>query len=171
DLIDIVNEIDYGLTSGLHSLDRDNMDRWLQQIQAGNLYINRGITGAMVRRQSFGGWKKSAIGTGSKVGAPSYLHGLVDWADAPVQTELRTPRGRVASIVAAAQLAGLSDADLTWLQQAVSTDVSAWNDEFGVAKDQSQLGVERNILRYLPTRTHIRIAEDAPLHESVRAIA
>jgi len=169
--IDIVNEIDYGLTSGLHSLDRDNMDRWLQRIQAGNLYINRGITGAMVRRQSFGGWKKSAIGAGSKVGAPSYLHGLVDWADAPVQTELRTPRGHAANLVAAAQRAGLSDADFTWLQRAVSTDVSAWNNEFGVAKDQSQLGVERNILRYLPTQTHIRITEDAPLHESVRAIA
>lgn len=45
--IDIVNEVDYGLTSGLHSLDREDLEVWLRRIQAGNLYVNRGITGAI----------------------------------------------------------------------------------------------------------------------------
>ena len=45
-----------------------------------------------MRRQSFGGWKKSAIGAGTKAGGPNYLHGLVDWVDAPVTAELRAPR-------------------------------------------------------------------------------
>ncbi len=53
--IDIVNEVDYGLTSGLHSLDASEIGTWLERIQAGNLYVNRGITGAIVRRQPFGG--------------------------------------------------------------------------------------------------------------------
>ena len=169
--IDMVNEVDYGLTSGLHSLDRDEMDRWLQRIQAGNLYINRGITGAIVRRQSFGGWKKSAIGAGTKAGGPNYLHGLVDWVDAPVQTEVRAPRRAAAQLLSAAERAGIAGDELTWLRGALSTDVDAWNDEFGVAKDESQLGIERNLLRYLPVPVTIRAASDAPLHHIVRAVA
>ncbi|WP_449276992.1 bifunctional proline dehydrogenase/L-glutamate gamma-semialdehyde dehydrogenase [Leucobacter sp. GX24907] len=169
--IDMVNEIDYGLTSGLHSLDRSEMKRWLERIQAGNLYINRGITGAIVRRQSFGGWKKSAIGAGTKAGGPSYLHGLVDWVDAPVQGEIRAPRRAAAGLLSAAQQAGVTGEQLEWLRGALSSDVAAWDSEFGIAKDDSKLGIERNLLRYLPVQVTIRVAEDAPLHETIRTIA
>ncbi|WP_415857410.1 aldehyde dehydrogenase family protein, partial [Sinomonas sp. G460-2] len=72
----LVNEVDYGLTSGLHSLDGAEIAYWTSTIQAGNLYVNRGITGAIVRRQPFGGWKKSAVGAGTKAGGPNYLVGL-----------------------------------------------------------------------------------------------
>ena len=54
--------VDYGLTSGLHSLDVDEMHTWLRRIEAGNLYVNRVITGAIVQRQPFGGWKASLFG-------------------------------------------------------------------------------------------------------------
>lgn len=168
--IDIVNEIDYGLTSGLHSLDRDDLALWLRRIEAGNLYVNRGITGAIVRRQSFGGWKKSAIGAGTKAGGPNYLHGLGDWADAPVTGELRAPRPRVAPLLTAAQQAGIAAAELDWLRAALGTDAAAWDEEFGIARDASRLGVERNLLRYLPVPVTIRITADAPLHRAVRAI-
>ncbi|WP_300760145.1 bifunctional proline dehydrogenase/L-glutamate gamma-semialdehyde dehydrogenase, partial [Janthinobacterium sp.] len=60
--ISMVNAIDYGLTSGLHSLDSAEIGLWLDTVQAGNLYVNRGITGAIVQRQPFGVWKKSAVG-------------------------------------------------------------------------------------------------------------
>ncbi|MFT4124941.1 MAG: bifunctional proline dehydrogenase/L-glutamate gamma-semialdehyde dehydrogenase [Gordonia sp. (in: high G+C Gram-positive bacteria)] len=167
--IDIVNEIDYGLTSGLHSLDRAEIGLWLRRIEAGNLYVNRGITGAIVRRQSFGGWKKSAIGAGTKAGGPNYLHGLVDWADAPVR-ESRAPRPAAASLLVAARAAGVAGADLEWLTAALGSDAAAWDDEFGVARDASQLGVERNLLRYLPVPVFLRVAADAPLHQTIRAI-
>ncbi|MFT4231954.1 MAG: proline dehydrogenase family protein [Leucobacter sp.] len=169
--IDMVNEIDYGLTSGLHSLDRDELALWLDRIEAGNLYVNRGITGAIVRRQSFGGWKKSAIGAGTKAGGPNYLHGLGDWADAPVRSELRAPRPRVAPLLTAAQQAGIADGRLAWLRAALGSDAAAWDEEFGIARDASQLGVERNLLRYLPVPVTIRIAADAPVERAVRAIA
>ena len=51
--IEMQNQVDYGLTAGLHSLDRDEISIWLDRAQAGNLYVNRGITGAIVRRQPF----------------------------------------------------------------------------------------------------------------------
>jgi RHH-type proline utilization regulon transcriptional repressor/proline dehydrogenase/delta 1-pyrroline-5-carboxylate dehydrogenase len=80
--IDIVNAVDYGLTSGLHSLDEDEIDRWLSRVEAGNAYVNRGITGAIVARQPFGGWKKSSVGPGTKAGGPNYLFALGTWHDA-----------------------------------------------------------------------------------------
>ncbi|RZT62707.1 proline dehydrogenase family protein [Leucobacter luti] len=169
--IDMVNEIDYGLTSGLHSLDRDELARWLDRIQAGNLYVNRGITGAIVRRQSFGGWKKSAIGAGTKAGGPSYLFGLGSWEDAPVAAQLRAPRPAAAPLLHAAQQAGVSGPELEWLRAALGTDASAWADEFGIARDASGVGIERNLLRYRPVPVTVRIAADAPLHHAIRAVA
>src|SRR5699024_10502854 len=79
DDIDYVNAVPYGLTSGIHSLDPEEIATWTEQVAAGNLYINRGITGAIVRRQPFGGWKRSAIGPGTKAGGPNYLMALTDW--------------------------------------------------------------------------------------------
>nr|WP_313966511.1 aldehyde dehydrogenase family protein [uncultured Porphyromonas sp.] len=76
--IEAVNATDYGLTSGLQTLDADELAVWLEGVEAGNLYVNRSITGAIVRRQPFGGWKRSAIGATTKAGGPSYLLGLGD---------------------------------------------------------------------------------------------
>ncbi len=67
------NATDYGLTAGLHSLDPTEIAWWKDQVEAGNLYINRPITGAIVQRQPFGGWKKSCIGPGAKAGGPNYV--------------------------------------------------------------------------------------------------
>ncbi|EFK09106.1 aldehyde dehydrogenase (NAD) family protein [delta proteobacterium NaphS2] len=71
--IDLVNATGYGLTSALESLDPREQDHWQKRVRAGNLYINRGTTGAMVLRQPFGGMGKSALGAGVKVGGPNYL--------------------------------------------------------------------------------------------------
>ncbi|TPW78464.1 bifunctional proline dehydrogenase/L-glutamate gamma-semialdehyde dehydrogenase [Schumannella sp. 10F1B-5-1] len=73
------NATDYGLTAGIHSLDAREVEQWLDEVQAGNLYVNRGITGAVVRRQPFGGWKRSRVGTGAKAGGPNMLLGLGSW--------------------------------------------------------------------------------------------
>ena len=71
--IDIVNATGYGLTSGIESLDKREQDYWQEKILAGNLYINRGTTGAIVIRQPFGGMRKSAIGSGKKAGGFNYV--------------------------------------------------------------------------------------------------
>lgn len=196
--IDIVNEIDYGLTSGLHSLDRDELTLWLSRIEAGNLYVNRGITGAIVRRQPFGGWKKSAIGAGTKAGGPSYLFGLGEWQDAPESMTSVAPVAPVASMTSVAsvtsvapvtsvvtgapgsaamqflratQQAGVADATQEWLRAALGSDSAAWAQEFGVRRDASQLEVERNVLRYLPTPVVMRATADASLAHVVRVVA
>ena len=66
------NATDYGLTAGLQSLSSKECKLWLKNVEAGNLYINRPITGAIVKRQPFGGWKKSIFGPTLKAGSSSY---------------------------------------------------------------------------------------------------
>ncbi|MBL9114371.1 MAG: bifunctional proline dehydrogenase/L-glutamate gamma-semialdehyde dehydrogenase [Verrucomicrobiaceae bacterium] len=76
------NATDFGLTAGIHSLDPDEVTWWKDRVQAGNLYINRPITGAIVQRQPFGGWKKSCIGPGAKAGGPNYVLSFTHLRDA-----------------------------------------------------------------------------------------
>ena len=76
------NATGFGLTAGLHSLDPDEVAWWRDRAQAGNLYINRPITGAIVQRQPFGGWKKSCIGPGAKAGGPNYVLSFCRLSDA-----------------------------------------------------------------------------------------
>jgi RHH-type proline utilization regulon transcriptional repressor/proline dehydrogenase/delta 1-pyrroline-5-carboxylate dehydrogenase len=79
--IDLVNATGYGLTSGLESLDDREHQLWQEGIRAGNLYINRPTTGAIVLRQPFGGMGKSAFGPGIKVGGPNYVAPLMHFAE------------------------------------------------------------------------------------------
>ena len=73
DAIEIVNATGYGLTSGLESLDEREQKIFKEKLLAGNLYINRMTTGAIVIRQPFGGMGKSAIGSGKKAGGFNYV--------------------------------------------------------------------------------------------------
>ena len=75
--IGIVNETGYGLTSGLESLDDREQELWKDNIRAGNLYINRPTTGAIVLRQPFGGLGSSGYGPGAKAGGPHYVAPLM----------------------------------------------------------------------------------------------
>jgi RHH-type proline utilization regulon transcriptional repressor/proline dehydrogenase/delta 1-pyrroline-5-carboxylate dehydrogenase len=67
----IANGTNFALTGGLYSRTPSHIDRAYAEFEVGNLYINRGITGAIVARQPFGGFKLS--GVGSKAGGPDYL--------------------------------------------------------------------------------------------------
>lgn len=67
----IANGTQYALTGGLYSRSPANIQKVRQEFAVGNLYINRGITGAMVERHPFGGFKLS--GMGGKAGGPDYL--------------------------------------------------------------------------------------------------
>lgn len=158
------NSTGFGLTAGLHSLDPDEIDYWLDRVEAGNVYLNRSITGAIVRRQPFGGWKKSAVGTGTKAGGPNYLLGLGTFTptNTITTTEITDPILEHASLLVPEQipyLAGLNS-------------VLA---EFRGQEDPSGLGVELNVFRYVPAdNVVIRVGaghEDAGIAAAAAALA
>ncbi|WP_427172807.1 bifunctional proline dehydrogenase/L-glutamate gamma-semialdehyde dehydrogenase [Arthrobacter sp. 92] len=174
--IALQNQIEYGLTAGLHSLNTEELALWLDSIQAGNLYVNRGITGAIVQRQPFGGWKKSAVGAGTKAGGPNYLVGLGEWVSTPSQAS-RTG-GAAAAIIhsgvrrlADAAKGAVGTAEYEALQRALASDALAWAQELGAAKDVSALSAERNIFRYRPLPVTVRLSEGEPLGSLLRTVA
>ncbi len=112
------NETDFGLTAGIQSLDEKECEEWIDRIEAGNLYVNRGITGAIVNRQPFGGWKRSAVGPNAKAGGLNYVNTLRNWP-------------RVTNLEAA--IFGVN----TW-----------WAKVGSHAIDRSGLAVEKNFQRY-----------------------
>lgn len=125
------NQIAYGLTAGLHSLDESECAQWIDQVEAGNLYVNRGITGAVVWRQPFGGWKRSSVGPTAKAGGSHYLHGLRAW---PPVADL--------------------DEALVQLRQ-------WWADEGGRASDPAGLEVECNLQRFRRSALGVAVRIDA----------
>lgn len=69
--IELANGTDYALTAGVYSRSPARLRQAATRLAAGNIYLNRGITGALVNRQPFGGHRMSGIG--SKAGGPEYL--------------------------------------------------------------------------------------------------
>lgn len=82
-LIDDINGSGYGLTFGLHTRLDETIAHVTSRIQAGNLYVNRNIIGAVVGVQPFGG--RGLSGTGPKAGGPLYIGRLVQKAPVPPQ--------------------------------------------------------------------------------------
>lgn len=74
--IEAANDVDYALTGGIFSRSPAHIEKVKREFEVGNLYINRGITGALVNRQPFGGFKLS--GVGGKAGGPDYLRHFVE---------------------------------------------------------------------------------------------
>lgn len=89
--INIANQTGYGLTAALESLDENEWEIFSKNLRAGNLYINKPSTGAIVLRQPFGGVKKSAIGYGRKVGCYNYITQFLNI----LEDQVSTPNGKL----------------------------------------------------------------------------
>lgn len=134
----------YGLTGGFHSLDAQEVNHWEGNVQVGNAYVNRGTTGAIVRRQCFGGWKASVVGAGAKAGGPNYV------------TQFGT-------------ITDEAKRDESWLARAARSDAEQWESHFSKEHDPSQLVCETNVFRYRPLeQIAVRIGPDADKFEAQR---
>ncbi|OKL46718.1 proline dehydrogenase family protein [Boudabousia marimammalium] len=179
--VEWVNQVDYGLTSGIHSLDAEEINYWIDNVHAGNLYINRGTTGAIVQRQPFGGWKRSAVGNGAKAGGPNYLYAFGNWAPAPTEADSRpvdevvNEAQRTVKVTALSELLDaardqLSGEDLRALAAAYISDQRAWNTEFGVYHDPTGIPTEKNVLRYVALPVTVRLDGDNPKGEEAEGV-
>ena len=168
--IELQNAVEYGLTAGLHSLDEKEIETWIDRVEAGNLYVNRHITGAIVQRQAFGGWKLSAFGPGAKAGGPNYVAQLGRWLNDGVPGHGRELSAQVST--AHADYTGLvtDQEERAWLRSALASDAQAWAEEFGQEHDLSGLHAEANIFRYRPAEVVIRAEEGSTVGELVRLL-
>jgi RHH-type proline utilization regulon transcriptional repressor/proline dehydrogenase/delta 1-pyrroline-5-carboxylate dehydrogenase len=145
----LANGTKYGLTSGLHSLDPREIEYWLEHIEAGNLYVNRGITGAIVERQPFGGCKASGFGRGAKAGGLNYLSQLVRFRDANVSELIgETPTLRIQKALEDLPDAVISSSERRWLFSAISNDQYVWQSHFSQSHDPARLAGQDNLFEY-----------------------
>jgi RHH-type proline utilization regulon transcriptional repressor/proline dehydrogenase/delta 1-pyrroline-5-carboxylate dehydrogenase len=70
--IELANKSKFGLSAGLQSLDVREHQRWVNNVQVGNFYINTTLTETRIKRQPFGGYKESSFGSGYKFAGPNY---------------------------------------------------------------------------------------------------
>ncbi len=125
------NATPYGLTAGLHTLDVGEIEAWVDRVRAGNLYVNRTTTGAIVARQPFGGWKRSRVGPTAKAGGAHYVQALRRWR--PVR-----------------------DVD-----EAIADARRWWDETGSRVLDRAGLASEANLVRYLvPSRPVVVRVDD-----------
>ena len=177
--IELVNATGYGLTSGLESLDPRETKYWQGRIKAGNLYINRGTTGAVTLRQPFGGMGKSALGAGMKTGSPKYVAQFMEFeetcppTDSPIQTHhpmLNLAREWQRSLEEGG-FQGI-ESDIQKTIAAIHSYLYHVEKEFSRRLDYFHLRGQDNILRYLPVGTVvIRLHQDDSLFETLARVA
>ena len=173
DAIDCVNDSEFGLTSGIQSLDDREVAIWRERVEAGNAYINRGITGAIVQRQPFGGWKKSVFGS-AKAGGPNYVAALCRWREEGLPTLLAQAEGDVQVRIHEitdwlAANGGLAQIERVFA--GAGSYAHAWREHFSVEHDPSRVLGESNVFRYRPIlNVLIRVARKTELTDALIAV-
>ncbi len=176
DAIALVNQTGYGLTSGLQSLDEREHAQWIASIRAGNLYINRPTTGAVVLRQPFGGMGKSVFGSGMKAGGPNYVAQLMKFEETgePAGVEVHADPLLPDLIESLRNLmpVGVPPAEVRRVLAAIGSYARNFHAEFGRKHDPLRLLGQDNFRRYLPVRVlRVRISVEATFFENVARIA
>ncbi|WP_236980944.1 proline dehydrogenase family protein [Membranihabitans maritimus] len=144
DAVELVNGVEYGLTSGIETLAREEIWYWQNAVKAGNLYANRSTTGAIVLRQPFGGMKESSFGFGMKAGGPNYV----------------------------LQFSNIEEVDKVSINE-VRIDYKKWFDiHFNKEIDYVKLRGQHNINRYLfPDKVFVLIDDDTSNQDIMRVEA
>jgi RHH-type proline utilization regulon transcriptional repressor/proline dehydrogenase/delta 1-pyrroline-5-carboxylate dehydrogenase len=172
--IDLVHQTGYGLTSGLHSLDDREQEHWAGRVRAGNLYVNRGTTGAIVLRQPFGGMGRSAVGPGLKAGGPNYVAPLVRFREVggPGEAGPVADDRTLTLLGELARRAALAPDALARLRRAATSYERAMAEEFGRDHDSFRLIGQDNLRRYLPVPLRVRVhPEDSAFDLFARVVA
>ncbi|ENU2325270.1 proline dehydrogenase family protein [Campylobacter upsaliensis] len=168
--IELVNATGYGLTAGFESLDEREWEYFHTHIQAGNIYINKPTTGAIVLRQPFGGVKKSAIGFGRKVGIYNYITQFMD-IEAKADTNLLD--SPLASALEKLSKASDESIQATLANATLMAKSYAYHykHEFSAARDYVNIRGEDNLFSYTRIKNlAFRVCEQDSLQDILGVI-
>lgn len=169
--IEIVNSTGYGLTAGFESLDEREWEYFHTHIEAGNIYINKPTTGAIVLRQPFGGVKKSAIGFGRKVGIYNYITQFLDISTSEADENLLN--NEFVKTLEKIDL-GTNEENKKALNNAILMAKSYayhYRNEFSVSKDYVNIRGEDNLFSYTKIKNlAFRVCENDNLQDILGVI-
>lgn len=167
--IDLANSTGYGLTSGLESLNEDEQSIWKDSLQAGNLYINRSTTGAVVERQPFGGMNKSAFGIGTKAGGLNYIYQFFNFSN----SDQKIAQGKVGFVNDDLNEVArdLEMSDKNNVLPALRNYGEAYNNFFSKEIDYQKIPGQSNVTRFLQLPNFaIRADESASIKDLILSI-
>lgn len=152
--IELANQVPFGLTSGIQSLDEREQAIWIKEIEAGNLYVNRTVTGAIVRRQPFGGTKASNFGNGSKAGGPNYLREFMTAAQVALPREKHPVNEWVNNLTSFLEKIDLTAEQLGLWTSSVA-NYSYWWKRLRQDRDPTKIVGQDNLFRYAPRKAMV----------------
>ena len=159
--IDIVNSTGYGLTAGFESLDEREWEYFHTHIEAGNIYINKPTTGAIVLRQPFGGIKKSAIGFGRKVGIYNYITQFLDITQDEIDE----------NVLENELSKELKNLNLNELSAMAKSYAYHYKNEFSISKDYVNIRGEDNLFSYTKIKNlGFRVCKEDSLRDILAVI-
>jgi RHH-type proline utilization regulon transcriptional repressor/proline dehydrogenase/delta 1-pyrroline-5-carboxylate dehydrogenase len=172
--IDVQQALAAGGSAALHSLDVDEVDTWLRRVRAGTLVVGRATSPLVVRRRPAAAWGRSVVGPTVAPGGPDGVLAQGSWWRLPREPHpslrLTGVPDVVVPVIEAAR-SSLSFEQFDRVRAGAVSDERAWQAHVGVSHDDSDLGVERNVLRYRPRPVLIRLSSDADLSDLVRLVA
>ncbi|HUH42770.1 MAG TPA: bifunctional proline dehydrogenase/L-glutamate gamma-semialdehyde dehydrogenase [Sulfurimonas sp.] len=172
DAITIVNSTGYGLTSGIESLDEREINKFKEKLMAGNLYINRMTTGAIVLRQPFGGMGKSAIGSGKKAGGFNYVSQFVNISCDGDKEQKSASHPYLKNLQKLLIDEQTYKSTLETCIKIIENFAYYLNSEFLQEHDYANIRGESNIIRYLSVKKMtLVVSSDDSLHEILCSIA
>ncbi|MCE3036729.1 proline dehydrogenase family protein [Helicobacter sp. faydin-H20] len=164
--IEIVNSTGYGLTAGFESLDEREWEYFHTYIQAGNIYINKPTTGAIVLRQPFGGIKKSAIGNGRKVGIYNYITQFLNIEQSECDQNLSE-----CSFSKKLETININKEAITQAIKMAKSYAYHYNHEFSKDKDYVNIRGEDNLFSYTPIKNMVfRLCKNDHLEDALGVI-
>jgi len=170
--VNIANGTPYGLTSGIHSLDEREQNYWIDHIEAGNCYINRSTTGAIVQRQPFGGCKESSFGPGAKAGGPNYVMQMMKAEQFFLPKEREPVSEDVEMLNSVVEKLSLTTEQKQLWEASVESYAYYWNRCFSKEHDPSLVLGQDNLLCYLPHKQlELRADDNSSPLDTLRVIA
>ena len=160
----IANATKYGLSTVLDSLNETEIFLWQGAVEAGNYYCNRNSLGTIIRRQPFGGHKRSSYGLEFKAGGPNYLLAFLVPQQGFLPKEKRPVSEKVNNLASLLETVDLSAEELG-IWYASIANYAYWWHRMKLPRDPSKIVGEDNFFGYIPRR-HLTLRiykKDSPL--------
>lgn len=172
--IQLQNTLAEGKTQSLHARTAYEIRFWLEHATAANLTINKPTSNPRTERQPTGTTANGTLGNATLTGGPNWLYPLCKWQPKPGTPShtlhLRGLREEIRLLIETAS-SSLNWQQFDEIRRAALADALTWRTRLGIQNDEIGLGIERNILRYWPVETHIRLAENGHLADLLRVLA
>ncbi|NGX34761.1 MAG: 1-pyrroline-5-carboxylate dehydrogenase [Candidatus Anoxychlamydiales bacterium] len=169
--IEIANDSKYALGAGLHSLDPREHQKWLSNIEAGNFYINSKITDAKIKRQPFGGYKKSCFGPGYKSGGENFLLNFFNISQKSLPLEKLPTCDWINSLSEFLEKMKISEKELKLWYASIGNYAYAWQ-RLSHDTDYNKIIGQDNIHRYVPRKNiTLRVTHKSSFLDAIRVVA